>query len=68
MSASVNGLEVMVHVKADPKDHLTSFQKDGLLQINENNIKLTPLGEHFSPQIANVFDIYNDQEFYNKSL
>ena len=49
-------------------DRLTSFQKDGLLQINENNINITPLGEHFSPQIANVFDIYNDKEFYNKSL
>ena len=49
-------------------ENLKSFEKDGLLKINENNIILTPLGEHFSPQIANVFDIYNDQEFYNKSL
>lgn len=49
-------------------DHLTNFQKDGLLQINENNITLTPLGEHFSPQIANVFDVYNDQEFYKRAI
>lgn len=46
--------------------NLRAFEKDGLLKINENNIVISPLGEHFSPQIANVFDIYNDQEFYNK--
>ena len=46
--------------------NLRAFEKDGLLKLNENNIVISPLGEHFSPQIANVFDIYNDQEFYNK--
>jgi len=46
--------------------HLQNHKKDDLLELNENNIILTPLGEHFSPQIANVFDIYNDQQFYNK--
>ena len=34
-------------------------EKDNLLKLSDNNIILTPLGEHFSPQIANVFDIYN---------
>ena len=47
-------------------NNLKSFENDGLLKLSENNIVVTPLGEHFSPQIANVFDIYNDQEFYNK--
>lgn len=47
-------------------NNLRAFEKDGLLKLNENNIVISPLGEHFSPQIANVFDIYNDQEFYNK--
>ena len=46
--------------------NLRAFEKDGLLKLSENNIVISPLGEHFSPQIANVFDIYNDQEFYNK--
>ena len=49
-------------------NNLKSFENDGLININKNNITLTPLGEHFSPQIANVFDIYNDQEFYNKTI
>ena len=44
------------------------MENDGLLKINDQNILLTPLGEHFSPQIANVFDVYNDQEFYKKAI
>ena len=47
-------------------NRLKVFEKDNLLKLSDNNIILTPLGEHFSPQIANVFDIYNDQEFYKK--
>ncbi len=39
---------------------LAEFQKDGLLEINNNSIVLSELGEHFSPQIACVFDKYND--------
>ena len=46
--------------------NLLSFKKDKLLQINEMNIVLTPLGEHFAPQVANVFDVYNDQKFYER--
>ena len=49
-------------------ENLKSFEKDELIRMNENNIMLTPLGEHFSPQIANVFDVYNDQEFYNRAI
>lgn len=45
---------------------LKIFESDGLLTINNINIVLTPLGEHFSPQVANVFDVYNDQEFYKR--
>lgn len=48
--------------------NLKVMECDGLLNIKEKNIVLTPLGEHFSPQIANVFDIYNDQEFYKRNL
>ena len=48
--------------------NLKTMENDGLLKINENNIMLTPLGEHFSPQIANVFDVYNDQEFYKRVI
>jgi len=48
-------------------NNLKSYELDGLININEKNAILTDLGEHFSPQIANVFDIYNDQEFYNKA-
>ena len=47
--------------------NLIIFEKDQLLTINNNSIVVTPLGEHFSPQIANVFDIYNDQKFYDKN-
>ncbi len=49
-------------------ENIKVFEKDDLLKINENNIVLTPLGEHFSPQIANVFDTYNDQQFYNRAI
>jgi oxygen-independent coproporphyrinogen-3 oxidase len=48
--------------------NLKNMEEDGLLIINNENIVITPLGEHFSPQIANVFDVYNDQEFYNRAL
>ena len=36
--------------------NLKVMECDGLLNVKEKNIVLTPLGEHFSPQIANVFD------------
>lgn len=48
--------------------NMISFEKDQLLTINNHNIVVSPLGEHFSPQIANVFDSYNDQKFYEKDL
>jgi oxygen-independent coproporphyrinogen III oxidase len=48
--------------------NLISFERDQLLTINNNNVVVTPLGEHFSPQIANVFDVYNDQEFYKRDF
>jgi oxygen-independent coproporphyrinogen-3 oxidase len=48
--------------------NLKNMESDGLLKINEDNVMLTPLGEHFSPQIANVFDVYNDQEFYKRAI
>tara|TARA_B110000902_G_scaffold223473_1_gene260331 strand:- start:3409 stop:3996 length:588 start_codon:yes stop_codon:yes gene_type:complete len=48
--------------------NMISFEKDQLLTINNHNIVVSPLGEHFSPQIANVFDTYNDQKFYEKDL
>ena len=48
--------------------NLISLEKDQLLQINDKNVILTPLGEHFSPQVANVFDVYNDQEFYKRDF
>ncbi len=48
--------------------NLKSFESDGLIKINDDNIVLTPLGEHLSPQVANVFDTYNDQEFYKRAL
>jgi oxygen-independent coproporphyrinogen-3 oxidase len=60
--------------KIDFKDYfkrelvnLLPLQGDQLLKINNNNVVLTGLGEHLSPQIANVFDVYNDQKFYEKS-
>ena len=48
--------------------NLDSFIKDQLLEINNNNIVLSNLGEHFSPQVANVFDKYNDQKFYLRNI
>jgi oxygen-independent coproporphyrinogen-3 oxidase len=44
--------------------NLKSIEKDNLVVINNSNIILSPLGEHFSPQIANCFDMYNDQKYY----
>jgi oxygen-independent coproporphyrinogen-3 oxidase len=44
--------------------NIKSFVNDGLVEVREKNFVLTSLGEHFSPQVANIFDTYNDQEFY----
>ncbi|MDB4083865.1 radical SAM protein [Candidatus Pelagibacter sp.] len=44
--------------------NIKSFVNDGLVEVREKNFVLTSLGEHFSPQVANIFDAYNDQEFY----
>ena len=41
---------------------LSIFEKDGLLSLNSDSIDLTPVGQHFSPQIATVFDKYNKLE------
>ena len=49
-------------------NNLKVFENDNLVKISDKNIVLTPLGEHFSPQIANVFDIYNDQQFYKRII
>ena len=58
--------------KMDFKDYfkkelvnLLPLQDDQLLKINNSNIILSELGEHLSPQVANVFDAYNDQKFYD---
>ena len=48
--------------------NLDSFKKDQLLEVNSKNIILSNLGEHFSPQVANVFDAYNDQKFYSNNI
>ena len=45
---------------------LKSYENDGLLKLSEENIIISPLGQHFAPQIANVFDKYDDQEYYKK--
>ena len=44
--------------------NLKAYENDELLSLNKNNFILTDLGQHFSPQVANVFDTYNNQEFY----
>lgn len=44
--------------------YLKSLEQDELLTINEANVILTEIGEHLSPQVANIFDVYNNQEFY----
>lgn len=49
-------------------DNIRSFQDDGLLSISDTNIKLTEIGVHFSPQVANVFDAYDDQMLYKKKI
>lgn len=46
--------------------NLENYQSDDLLKLNTKNFILTDLGQHFSPQVANVFDKYNDQKFYSK--
>lgn len=46
--------------------NLKVYENDELLKLNDNNFILSDLGQHFSPQVANVFDTYNNQEFYLK--
>ncbi len=41
---------------------LKNFEKDGLLNISNKDFNLTEVGQHFSPQVANVFDKYNRLE------
>ena len=41
---------------------LKEFEDDGLVNIKDDYLQLTELGEHFSPQIACVFDAYNKIE------
>lgn len=48
--------------------NLKNFEKDNLVEILEDKVVLTKLGQHFSPQVANVFDHYNDQKIYNKVI
>lgn len=44
----------------DELQTLKQFEIDGLVKLNDSHIQLTDLGEHFSPQIACVFDAYNE--------
>lgn len=48
--------------------NLDTFQRDQLLETNGNNFILSDLGQHFAPQVANVFDSYNDQKFYLRDI
>ena len=48
--------------------NLDTFQRDLLLETNSNNFILSDLGQHFAPQVANVFDSYNDQKFYLRDI
>ena len=47
-------------------ENLKPYETDGLLNIQSDKIKLSELGLHFSPQIANAFDAYDDQKLYSK--
>jgi len=49
-------------------NNLKAFENDGLLIIQSDKITLSDLGVHFSPQVANVFDNYNDQMLYKKKI
>ena len=44
--------------------NLKIYENDGLVKIFNDKIKLSELGIHFSPQIANAFDAYDDQKIY----
>lgn len=44
----------------DELQTLKQFEIDGLIKLNDTHIQLTNFGEHFSPQIACVFDAYNE--------
>ena len=46
--------------------NLKPLEDDGLIKIDQDKISLTDLGIHFSPQIANIFDFYDDQKIYGR--
>ena len=54
------------YFKAEIED-LEELKSDKLLTVNENNIKMTELGIHFSPIIANKFDKYNKIKLSNST-
>ena len=50
------------------KDKFSAHNAMTPLLVFDSNIILSDLGEHFSPQVANVFDAYNDQKFYKRNI
>ena len=48
-------------------EDLEELKSDKLLTVSENNIKMTELGIHFSPIIANKFDKYNKIKLSNST-
>lgn len=50
-------------------EQLKVFENDGLVKRAKDYLQLTELGEHFSPQIACVFDAYNESNLFdNKKI
>lgn len=47
---------------------LDIFLKDQFIEFDDNGFKLTDLGIHFSPQIANTFDSYHKIDFQAKKV
>ena len=48
--------------------NLEEFERDNIIQINEDSFVLTEVGKHFSPQVASVFDAYLDRALYDKTI
>ena len=47
---------------------LKEFENDGLVNISSTAITMTELGQHFSPQICEVFDSYSRRSKYDRTI
>ena len=49
-------------------DVLEEFVKDGLIEISDSELNMTPMGREFTPRICEVFDSYAKRELFDRKM